>query len=841
MKTHPVTHQESILAAILLGMLVIIGTIAFQGNVQRAAILTPELDALPVTQVLQKVIDSNRSTKTSVNDLLATLDFDTILQSMTQDEFLDTLTRYGQTPGYTTRMALKSVLSSRGVDLTNLKPYGIFQALAYPPKAPSLLKYDDTNPWEIPQKRYSDLETRFLANRADFMEVFTTERLLTLMADAIAPANGGTKTFYAFSSLRAPGTYPNIMFDEELEEINDVTDSVLQTKATQLKTVLNARPAGLRSVKVQGVERVEVSPNPYGNMFPVLREANGTPAVDSANCVKDESNGDGVYLYSLWLDDPATGYDWVKTVSTRLDRFFQEYKRQGGLIDLAASDLEEDWWWWDTARCIWVNGKQNLILNDPRWPALRQELFDAGLTQSDLDQMPNWPTDMKKDDWRRAMWDAVMTRRQIAAFNAAMYAPVKKWYPSIRFVEYEYFRKSALIPYGNYRKYPRPISMQDALLGTHQSVALYGLAQPINSPTRPNSNAIDAPTDRKNPTFYEKLISDVNHMRTMSMSASDPIFPWIQHPSWSQDVTQLPEVEEWYYERFYHTAVTNVDDLLFWIYSGLEYDLKSDGQEAWYKRGYDVVQQALSDINARMGYTDRRALPSEWVDYQAPYVLSGMEVHGKRLYRFTSNPAVPTLVQSNGTSVELWSNGALVKTIPNASFTQSHKGYWIVQTATDRILKDSISNIMAQISTASSASSSLHEAANPLSVLLPAQTENGCVTQQIYTNLGITAQFPSYSTMSPLTLDRNIQFNVPAGFYIKYLAYGGLLNHIFSVKLTDATGQSLGWYVFSKDKNGDAYRYDTVLSDKRAVGIYFKQGNIFEGVNIFSVTMCPLA
>jgi hypothetical protein len=296
-----------------------------------------------------------------------------------------------------------------------------------------------------------------------------------------------------------------------------------------------------------------------------------------------------------------------------------------------------------------------------------------------------------------------------------------------------------------------------------------------------------------------------------------------------------PDMEEWHYERMYHVALGNVDDFLFWIYSGLEYNLGKINQNSYYARGYDVVQQAVNDLDSRIGYSDRKALPAQFIDYQSPYLLTGMEVHGKRIYRLTPNPTVPTVVKTVGTTVELWSNGVLAKRFPFSTVTQSHKGYWITQTKTESAFNDTVPSIIAAINV----SSNLHP--SPFETLAPAQSENGCTTESVYTNLGYTAYFPGgYSMPSPATLDRAVEYDVPQEQYIKYIAYGGMFDHTLTMKLMDNAGQSLGWYTFSKDKFGEPYRYAVQLPDKRAASVYFKQGHLFQGANNLSVTRCPV-
>jgi hypothetical protein len=494
--------------------------------------------------------------------------------------------------------------------------------------------------------------------------------------------------------------------------------------AAALKVKTDAMPEGKRVVKLGGIERLSGGIL-NGGIFPPLRDAQGAIVSDD-NCLDAIAQYKADYnMNSLWFDAyPATqwngGDDWYNIVRSRMSEFFRIYKSIGGKVDLIQSDIEEDFLSLYEAQCIWKTGKQNYILSNVQWPTLWQQLQEIGI--SSLDNIANWYPN--KREWRSVLWDTLMERRQVQAYKEAMVDPIRydvnnnnaPLFPSVIFTEYEFFFRSNLIPFTSFRKYPRNIENVGTILGDRQVINIYGGAGTIDAPDR----IIDAPSDTSHPTMFETLVNDVMHMRTMATSSTVSIIPWVPHPLWQYAVTVLPnqgdtapsealtgtstydvpfsEIEEFFFERMFHIGLTNTDDFLNWTLSKLKQQISNQD----FDDGFKTMQQSLTELDAMIGYSDRTALPSTRPDFQDGYILSGMEVHGKRVWRFTPDPSIINGIAVHTHDVrstadgatELVVDGAVIKRIPHSSFTQDHLGYWITQYDTDSLFTLPASEVM---------------------------------------------------------------------------------------------------------------------------------------------------
>ncbi len=128
----------------------------------------------------------------------------------------------------------------------------------------------------------------------------------------------------------------------------------------------------------------------------------------------------------------------------------------------------------------------------------------------------------------------------------------------------------------------------------------------------------------------------------------------------------------------------------------------------------------------------------------------------------------------------------------------------------------------------------------------PPRTESGCTQWLVYQKTGPNIVFWNANgsvarTVSGTTMTSDLKLSVPAGKFIKYVAYGAAGNHALNVKLTDANNAQVGgWYIFSATKNKTPYRYDASVDSSTAVNVYFKGGHVFQQSNFLGVTYCPM-
>jgi hypothetical protein len=162
------------------------------------------------------------------------------------------------------------------------------------------------------------------------------------------------------------------------------------------------------------------------------------------------------------------------------------------------------------------------------------------------------------------------------------------------------------------------------------------------------------------------------------------------------ETAPLNDIDDWYIERMFHHGLVGIDAFLNWTASTLDTAIKNahSGSLAEYDRGFATMQQGLDELNGLIGFSDRSPLTMRQIDFQDGFALSGLEVHGTRVYRFTPNPEVPHEVRTVGDGIELYSNGTLVKKIPHSTSIQNHKGYWIIQTGTDSLFTHGIDEML---------------------------------------------------------------------------------------------------------------------------------------------------
>jgi hypothetical protein len=694
-------------------------------------------------EALQEIVDRGLTTKNTLSDLISTIRFDNALQSMTTSELLHALIGQGIITRYPSYDALAAALPSQGIDLAPLKPYGILQALATAPKGGPILRQKDIQrPWMIVQDAYDDLQAQYDADPFTLLQYYDLHHLLVRLDDGIAPASGNADPlpFYTVTKeTSSTSVAPEIALSAYLQGRNYATGETeaqyrarFPAMAASIKAKLDALPPGHRAIKLAGIERLDPSVM-FEGVYPPLRKSDGTLAEQqgyfpaSYDCSGDPPNpntcpdgppsptgcidGSKDYkknhcLFSLWLSNPTPEEDWYNTVRSRLSEFFREYQSIGGNVDFIITDMESDWFSMYFARRIWFLNHEDVITSDPRWAGLSQEFQDAGITSySDL---KNW---FAHNDWRGLLWDSVMAHRLSASYNNAMMQPIQMdidhnnapLFPNIRFTDYEFYYRSNLSPAGDYRDFPKNIASIGDIVGTHPSLDVYARTWEF---TMPAGLTTDVPTQPV--TFFENLLFDLKKARTLPLSSTLHGMVWMAHPYYTRydttagdidplfETAPLNDIDDWYIERMFHHGLVGIDAFLNWTASTLDTAIKNahSGSLAEYDRGFATMQQGLDELNGLIGFSDRSPLTMRQIDFQDGFALSGLEVHGTRVYRFTPNPEVPHEVRTVGDGIELYSNGTLVKKIPHSTSIQNHKGYWIIQTGTDSLFTHGIDEML---------------------------------------------------------------------------------------------------------------------------------------------------
>ncbi len=674
MPKHQVQHREQLLTCLFLTFALFFVTVKEQNltlSMTSSVVQTHaavDLSTMTSKQIIDSAISKGLTTKQSSDDIVQAIVFDRVFAFLSTDELLDALRREGLIVGGSTNSSIINQMQAKGVPVSTLRPDGIITAMATLPGGRLLTQKSGRQIWNIANDAKDALKQSYEQDRFTFLNILTPLRLLKLLDDRIQPSSPQRKEWYAFSTQK--------VLPDTTSLIDKVNVQEGRTPA-QTKVLTDAQPVGKRMVQITNYQ---IDPTWNEGLNPPLLETDGSVA----------KGADGKPLYTLWLDD------WEAAMKTKMQNFFTEYKNAGGQLDTVSIDIEIDWLSNYFARNIWFAGKQNLILNDPRWPQLFSELQQVGIT--DVSNLGVW---YGQSDYRTVLWDSVMERRQAAAYNRAIFEPIRALYPNVKFTNYEYYNKSQTVPYGSYKKYPRSEYGIGTIQGTHQSVNLYD----DGIPTVTKDGTIDA-TSSTVGTSYERFVEDVKGVRTMSATSNIPIMPWIAHPNYAEARKQAPN-HVYYPEAIFHTGLGGVDQYLLWVWS----ELKSIIGTSQWDAGMRTIDASLKELSDVAGYEGGKTVSFTQVDYQDDYVLTGYEVANKRVWRLTPKPGTSVSIVSQSNPVVFTINGkrvefAAVSSITSHNPTVSNLGYWITETQGKTFLTQSAEDVYILLQQETSSSSS---------------------------------------------------------------------------------------------------------------------------------------
>ena len=337
-------------------------------------------------------------------------------------------------------------------------------------------------------------------------------------------------------------------------------------------------------------------------------------------------------------------YDAAKTEArTRITKYLTEYKAAGGRLDYLVLDHEG-------AASIWEISPDALktIWNDPRSAAFRKSLsFDKPDGVFDL-------SNRQYLEWNAATWASLAE-----ALDYAVLEPVQQLYPNACVSNFENYvlTRGNVVPELNghmqymYRK-----------VGTHAAPAFYGA---IN-------NLRNISLDGKHPygdSPFAALRLDVNRMRAIKRSSSDPVSPWVGYKNMYElkDGAHSVLRSPYYEEELYHIALCGATEFLYFNphpwYAG------QDPSE-WCDDAQDRLTDAcLVELNSHLGNALRSPITLEQIAWDSPLVVTGMRIGDKSLWRVTTSPGI--------TKVKVEPSGAILE-------TNGAVGIWYTAKANDR-------------------------------------------------------------------------------------------------------------------------------------------------------------
>lgn len=460
------------------------------------------LDRFGASQVLNLMVTSGWTTKSNVNDLLATLDFDQVFQSMSTDELLSELLRLGLINGYTDLATLKAALPGRGVDLTSLRADGVLAALAVCDYGNLLSSV--AGPLGAAQAKNA-LRSSFSADRLGFVSVFSTRDLVQLFDDSIITSAGDARDqLLAYSTQAVPGGYANLVGEHQLWFRDDAGHTNTPTPQAALAAT-NLMPAGSHVMHLSDFTEI------VGYGFGAHRGAGYLDPVDA--------NGQPLDYYLPWMDA------WLPVARSRVSDFFTQFKALGGRIDMLVMDIESigmDYYSFRLDHRVDPNvtpsrGFFQAILDDPRWPALRDQLLRAGLTANDLTlgSFSNWSYNSPQV----AIWNAVMQERTSDYLNRAIYEPLKQLFPNVVVTNYRYYQHSPTIAAADYRGLSASPYTIGPLVGNAQGKDLYGDSNGIYTLGAPGPATMRFQTPIRSLTFVQDVDGAGNPLASGTVTA----------------------------------------------------------------------------------------------------------------------------------------------------------------------------------------------------------------------------------------------------------------------------------------------------------------------------------
>lgn len=710
-----------------------------------------DLASLSAAQILQLVVDMNLTTKTSVGALVQTLDFDEVFRSMTNLELMKQLMRIDLVRDYADIDDLVRALPAAGIDLTTLRPEGLLTAMTTA-RGGNLLTVSATTAMQ-------NLKNLYAAAPLTFLNIFDVRPLLELFDDRITSAPGAAADpLYVVPFVPVQGGLNNILNVYHLDTDKDAAGNEIEPLISRAITELNAMPAG---------SRVMIS-----NWIGFYGFGTDEAGITAGFVDPVDYYGNPAEFFTIWSDlweqQIYQKYDdWfgrLKAAGGQLDAVILDIECKS--FSFWSLSQVQSRFATPTGRTVWQAMKE-----DPRWGAVEAELKAYGLTTAQLNNIGNWvSTGAEAQIWNavmerrradyinRGIFDAIRKHfpdvrmsnygnyyhaqtqpsglynrfthswssvgslvgttqaQELYVFPRSITTPTTSYdsappsqaaIATIQGVNgvvtvTTYRNISGLRPGDTVRIYeqiPRGIDAYVGLYTVHQVINDYKFTflKPGNLPlvTLPNATATGYAEFFNS---WNALVHDMKYVRTQVASSSLGLHPWIAAPGWSQQLRGLPFT--YWTEQVLHTALHDVEEIIFW--NSPKAGMDPAGQ------GNAQMNQTMAELQPLIGYADRRNLVTSEADWYDGYLLSGMEVNGVRVWRFTPDPKL-TLSITTGANTTFTVGGKQV-TIPNSYIYTppnpvSNKGYWVVQTAGTSELIGTVDQVLALLAEGAGAGS----------------------------------------------------------------------------------------------------------------------------------------
>ena len=375
-------------------------------------------------------------------------------------------------------------------------------------------------------------------------------------------------------------------------------------------------------------------------------------------------------LVSRYITEDSENYLWWDTGAARveklLDDFFGELKKNGAQLDYVIDDCEIGMSNW-----VFNHNADRLpkIVADPRYETeIRPLLVEAGFTFSDYGETElQYLVDFGKSNAYN-IWNGVMSRRVTDYYNKAVTEPIHKHYPDVKNSNYgmsaSVGEEKVSYDTAGHKTYQ---GGETHAGGTHSSPILYSRISQIGNKGR-------APEGYPYETFqinaYNAMIYAMVHASDAVVSTEGGNFmPWIPLKSWTSSKYSN---SKYYDEVIFHLGLMNPDPFLVFNVGAAEDEV--------------YLNNILKELNTVVGNGKRKTLVTDQYKWDQRYVLTGMELEDKNIWRITPDLYTPGITLENflmdsknmifqiGNQVVDFPEGSAILEVENA---MSDYGYWV--------------------------------------------------------------------------------------------------------------------------------------------------------------------
>lgn len=337
------------------------------------------------------------------------------------------------------------------------------------------------------------------------------------------------------------------------------------------------------------------------------------------------------------------------------------------------------------------------VISDPRYSTdVRPGLAAMGFTfyigddHNELYYYGKKPISTSTEEHRTSFYKGLLyAAKRKSDYLNQIYDAVKTYYPNASFTNYGSANMESnentfeTVPLQNYQA-DIPWSERTATpVGTHAAPVLYGAVPTTVSNNPPSGYSYS--TFKKTP--FNGALAVLQKVRDVIIySENSKIQPWIGNRTWDYNDNVWFASTEYYKELILHIGLHNAEQMLAFN--------NAAHSEAW---AHDdiLLSELLKELTEVAGYSNRKCISSTAVDINKRYLLTGMYVNGKNVWRITPDIYTPDENGGHVTKNSFLADseqltfriGNQIVQFPEGSYLyeaeneQSSIGYWVVSPA----------------------------------------------------------------------------------------------------------------------------------------------------------------